>query len=99
MDKHEQKDEVMNKLEIYIREECWTCAESLRIAEEMREEFPQVTIEVIDLSAVPRPSNVFATPTYVLNGRVISLGNPKREELRKSLTGVLVRASTEEKEH
>ncbi len=28
-----------------------------------------------------KPDNVFAVPTYVLDGRIISLGNPHREQL------------------
>jgi hypothetical protein len=31
------------------------------------------------------PSIVFAAPTYVLNGHVVSIGNPRREELAAQL--------------
>jgi hypothetical protein len=43
----------------------------------------RMTVEVTlrDLERDPRPPTVFAAPTYLLDGRVISLGNPRREEL------------------
>jgi hypothetical protein len=35
----------------------------------------------LDLYGSPPPDPVVAVPTYVLNGRVVSLGNPYPEEL------------------
>jgi hypothetical protein len=32
-----------------------------------------------------RPDEVFAVPTYLLNGRTIYLGNPTCEDLRQTL--------------
>ena len=87
----------MVSLEIYVTAECWSCEESKRIAAEMREEFPRVAIELVDLQSGRRPSQVFAAPTYVLNGRVISLGNPTRKELREKLKVAQCAAGLEEK--
>jgi hypothetical protein len=44
-----------------------------------------VKVEVIDLdrAEVKQPDEIFATPTYVLNGRVVSLGNPRPEKLQE----------------
>ena len=42
-------------------------------------------IEVRDVNDEGRPSQVFATPTYILNGRTIFLGNPTQEELAQKL--------------
>jgi hypothetical protein len=42
-------------------------------------------IELRGIDDEGRPSNVFATPTYVLDGRTIFLGNPTREQLRQKL--------------
>jgi hypothetical protein len=71
----------MVRLEIFITDDCWSCEESRRIAAETQARFKDVEITLVDLLSDERPANVFAAPTYVLNGRVISLGNPRREEL------------------
>lgn len=76
---------IMNKLQVYIAPDCWTCDETESIVADVAPQFPEVTVEVINLENVDRPENVFAVPTYVLNGRVISLGNPTRAELRQKL--------------
>jgi hypothetical protein len=49
----------------------------------MGDRFPALEVEVVDLSRteVDRPDYVFAVPTFVLNGRVLSLGNPRRSRL------------------
>ena len=75
----------MMKLQVYISDDCWTCEESRRIASDVSTRFPDVMVELLDLARVQRPPDVFATPTYVLNGRVISLGNPIRTELWRKL--------------
>ncbi|MFN3333366.1 MAG: hypothetical protein ACK47M_12725 [Caldilinea sp.] len=46
-----------------------------------------MNLRVVDL-AVPGeviPEIVFATPTYLLDGRVWSLGNPSPEQVRNTL--------------
>ncbi len=76
---------VMIKLEVYISEDCWSCAESERIVADVIDHFPNINVQFLDMSTTQQPENVFATPTYRLNGRVISLGNPTREELYQKL--------------
>lgn len=73
------------KLEIYISDNCWSCEESQRIASRVRQEYSGVEVELIDLDSQAKPSYVFAVPTYVLDGTVISLGNPSFEELGEKL--------------
>ncbi len=46
-------------------------------------------MELVDLSTQQRPENIFAVPTYTLNGKVISLGNPYPRELRQKLQSAL----------
>ena len=71
----------MHKLQIYVENDCWSCEESLSIAAETQARFENVEVVIIDLLNDERPDPVFAVPTYVLNGRIISLGNPRREAL------------------
>ena len=78
----------MPKLDVYIEDACWTCAESRRIVATVAPVVPHVKIELRDLNDERRPPSVFASPTYVLDGRVIFLGNPTTEELIERLNGV-----------
>jgi hypothetical protein len=56
----------------------------VRLAEEAAARYPTIVVRVIDLDQLdggPPPDPVVAVPTYLLNGRVISLGNPYPEDL------------------
>ena len=79
----------MVTLKVYVEEDCWSCSESRRIVAEIAPQFPQVAIELIDLSSQRHPNDVFAVPTYMLNGKIISLGNPYPKELRQKLQDAL----------
>ena len=70
-------------LRIYIGKHCWLCEEAVRLAENVQERFVELNVELIDLDdeSSVNYDDVFATPTYVFNGRTISLGNPSPEEL------------------
>ena len=48
-------------------------------------------MEVVDLSRLgaERPDYVFAVPTFVLNGRVFSLGNPHLSRLVAAVEAAL----------
>ena len=72
-------------LEIYVREGCWSCAESKRTVADVQQEFPALPMKLHDIDQIEPPDVVFATPTYLLNGRVLFLGNPTRAELRRKL--------------
>lgn len=75
-------------LEIYIAPDCFGC-ETARNLAGVVQSLARADLEVrlLDLSnpAVIRPDAVFAVPTYVLDGRVISLGNPEPEWLLAQL--------------
>jgi alkyl hydroperoxide reductase subunit AhpF len=74
-------------LDVYVSAHCWQCPEAQRLAQEARREFPAITVHVIDLDQ-PGAMNaafVFAVPTFVLNGQVISLGTPSRESLHQKI--------------
>ncbi len=75
----------MPKLDVYVSEECWACTEARRIVADLSPKFPNVDIELRDLTDERKPSSVFATPTYILDGRTIFLGNPTRDELSQKL--------------
>jgi hypothetical protein len=62
------------------------------MADEAAAIYPGLAVRVIDLDVneAPSPDYIVAAPTYVLNGRVISLGNPYRDELLARLLEVVV---------
>lgn len=74
-------------LRIYVARHCESCTEALRLAEEVRQKHQTVNVEVIDLDAEEGRNwdDVFSVPTYLLNGKVISLGNPSLAELEMRL--------------
>jgi hypothetical protein len=66
----------------YVASHCLNCDEALRLACVVARLFPQLEVDVIDLDEPPTDgTDVFAVPTYVLNGRVCFLGNPSEQEL------------------
>ena len=76
-------------LEIYIALDCFGCETARTLASNVRAlNRPDLEVQVLDLSEpdVIRPPAVFAVPTYMLDGRVISLGNPEQEWLLDQLT-------------
>lgn len=76
-------------LEIYIAESCFGCDRAREIAAAVRGwGLPHVMVHLRDLNddGLARPDAVFAVPTYLLDGRVISLGNPDVLNLYRMLT-------------
>ncbi len=74
------------RLEIYVAHACTNCEEALLIAERARG-IAGLEVAVIDLDTPGQhvSPHVVAAPTYLLNGRIVSLGNPKREEFLSEL--------------
>lgn len=81
----------MAVLQVFVKDGCILCARSLHLAEQCREMFPALTVEVVDLSSDgdAKPDDVFAVPTFVLNGRVICLGNPSLPALSTAIAETL----------
>jgi hypothetical protein len=76
-------------LKIFVAEDCSSCIEARAIATRIKQDYPHLVVEVIDISdndAVV-PETIFATPTYMLNNRVVSLGNPKPDEIARWANG------------
>jgi alkyl hydroperoxide reductase subunit AhpF len=78
-------------VEIYIANHCHICEYTFEVAEMIRQEYPQVELHIIDLMDPDKviPPQVFATPTYLLNGSLWSLGNPSIEDMRTRLSRAL----------
>ncbi len=74
-------------LEIYVQEGCFACRRSFELAERARAAFPEMQVDVVDFTSTEGVyrSQVAATPTYILDGEIISLGNPSPAELEARL--------------
>jgi hypothetical protein len=76
-------DKVGPRLVIYISSHCENCSEARRLADLAATRYPTLPVRVVDLDKehAPPPDYIVAVPTYVMDGRVIALGNPDSEEL------------------
>lgn len=77
-----------HEVAIYVAEHCSLCAYAYEIAELIRREFPAVAVRLVDLEQAdePIPESVFATPTYLIDGRRWSLGNPSPTDVINTLS-------------
>ena len=78
----------MRRLAIYVSTGCLGCERAHALAALVRSGHPQVDVDVIDVDeqGIDVPESVIAVPTYLLDGVVISLGNPDPDALRRRLT-------------
>jgi hypothetical protein len=76
------------RLEIYVASHCDNCEEALRIAALARD-VDGIDVAVINLDHTdkPVPLRVVAVPTYLLDGHIVSMGNPYPEEFLAQLRG------------
>ena len=70
-------------LKVYVAEHCSGCTEARNTAIRIKRDYPDVTVRVIDITDTGEiiPDEIFATPTYVLNNQVVSLGNPGPDDI------------------
>lgn len=77
-------DQVRPTLRVYVAPGCASYRTALKMIEAVRQARPAHPVEVIDLADDPEgplPAGVVGTPTYLLGGEVISMGNPEFAEL------------------
>ena len=81
----------MSALRIYVDSACPACARARRIAALLADRFPQLPIEMVNITeqTTPLPDMVFAVPTFVLNDRVLSLGTPDLATLTTQIDACL----------
>jgi predicted thioredoxin/glutaredoxin len=84
-------------LQVFVESGCRACHRSLELTDQARARFPTLHVEVVNLSdpAAERPEAVFAVPTYLLDGRVLSLGNPHPAALMHALAAHLAARESE----
>ncbi|MCO6452220.1 MAG: hypothetical protein J5I90_15670 [Caldilineales bacterium] len=87
----------MTYIQVFVAQGCPACAYSYQLATEIAQRCPHVEIKLIDvgdLDADSFPEAVFATPTWLWNGNLFSLGNPDETDLWRRLTEVTTICST-----
>jgi hypothetical protein len=72
-------------LKIFVRDDCPGCLEAQQVAVQVEQDFPHLTVEIVNMTdpQASVPEAVFATPTYMLNDRIVSLGNPSPAEVAR----------------
>lgn len=87
----------MTSLTVYVTPRCFGCAAARRLGAAASSRFPSLSVRIVDLEQEPqaRPESLVAVPTYVLDGRIAAIGNPRREELFRLLEHALDADSAE----
>jgi hypothetical protein len=91
----------MTILQVYIARHCPASVYALDLAQQAAVTFPQAEVSVIDVDdpawrGAPEREAILFTPAFVLDGRPIFWGNPRREELFQRLRGALAAPATGE---
>lgn len=73
----------MSVLKVVVSTHCIGCEKAMRLSTMVAERFPNISVDVVNLEKEldAKPSHVVAVPAYLLDGKLIFLGNPRREEL------------------
>lgn len=85
----------MIRLQIYVKDACPSCDRSRTLASEIASEYNQVRIEIIEIETLQSeswPEALFATPTWLMNGRRYCLGTPNARGLRQKLDAILTQS-------
>ena len=79
-------------LQVFVEPACPTCRRAIQLAEGVDAAYPQLVVDIVDIRNRERErDDVFAVPTFVLDDRVLSLGNPQESTLRREIE-LLLRA-------
>jgi predicted thioredoxin/glutaredoxin len=81
----------MSQLDIYVSKDCSSCRRARDIASGLAGLYPGVRVEVVEMEGAPDgslPDSVVAVPAYLLDGTLISLGNPNPATLREQLAAL-----------
>jgi len=75
------------ELKVFIDGACPICAEARRLAKLAQQQLPLLQVALIDVTTdgTSIPEQVFAVPTYMLNGKTLWLGNPDEVEFIRQL--------------
>lgn len=81
----------MAVLQVFVSSDCESCVRAREIGQALLGAYPGIAVEIVDVNEPlgrPLPDAVVAVPTYLLDGVVLSLGNPHLASLREKLAAV-----------
>lgn len=78
---------MQSQLQVFFDSNCSTATFTQELITSVRILRPELSIEVVDInkSEVRKPDSVYAIPAYLLNSKMIFLGNPTRKALIERL--------------
>ncbi len=85
----------MLELKVLSTPGCPSCEVAMRIAQKLQGEFPDLSIEKIDMIEHPEVSvqyRIFSAPGVVINGKLEFVGAPKEKQLREKLRQIVTSA-------
>ena len=85
----------MLELKVLSTPDCPPCEVVMRIAQKLQGEFPDLSIEKIDMIEHPEVSvqyRIFSAPGVVINGKLEFVGAPKEKQLREKLRQIVTSA-------
>ena len=70
-------------VKIFIAEDCPNCGEAREVASHIEQNYPWLAVVIIDIAQERAlvPDSVFATPTFMINNKIVSLGNPNLDDV------------------
>ncbi len=74
---------------VLVTSDCPACARVPEVLAEVRRLSPGVEVTIVDIAAAHLPDGVpfVGTPTYLIEDRIVSLGNPDPQDLVTILEG------------
>ena len=72
-------------LTVFVSDHCFNCKESLSIADQIRKRHPHVRVTVFNVDHAKPHVDIFAVPTYALDGAIVFLGNPTEQQIHDLL--------------
>lgn len=81
----------MMKIELLTMPGCAHCAAAKVVMEKIKGEFPEMELEIIDVTEHPELSAKYmlmSAPGVVINGKLEFSGGVKEDELREKLAGL-----------
>lgn len=85
-----RREDRVARLQVYVAPHCAGSDRACLLAERMRSLFPALAVEVVDLTRETAPPDfLIGTPTFALDGRVLSLGNPLESVLARQIENAL----------
>ena len=69
------------ELTVFVSDHCFSCTESLLIADQIKRDYPEIVVSVFNIDHARPQVDIFAVPTYSLNGEIVFLGNPTDEQI------------------